>query len=83
LLHLLTPILAGFRSLHAAISLDSIVGNEALNLSRRDADIAVRATNRPPENLIGRRIAGIAWAKYGPAAAADSTHVSPTTAWVG
>ena len=38
--------------------------NQALNLSKRDADVAIRATERPPETLIGRRIAGIAWAVF-------------------
>jgi DNA-binding transcriptional LysR family regulator len=83
LMHLLTPILASFRTVHAAISLDIIIGNEALNLSRRDADIAVRATDRPPETLVGRRIAGIAWAKYGPAPAHSRSDGSATAAWVG
>jgi DNA-binding transcriptional LysR family regulator len=41
-----------------------VVGNEPLNLSKRDADIAVRATERPPESLIGRRLAGIRWAIF-------------------
>jgi len=83
LAHLLTPILAGFRTLHAGISLDIIVGNESLNLSRRDADIAIRATDRPPESLVGRCVAGIAWAKYGPAAATNGNDSSEPGVWVG
>jgi len=47
--------------------LDVVVSNQHLNLSKRDADVALRATDRPPDALIGRRIAGIAWAVYGPA----------------
>ena len=43
----------------------SCVGNQALNLSQRDADVAIRATERPPETLVGRRAARIAWALYG------------------
>ena len=44
-----------------------MVSNTMLNLSRRDADVAVRATYSPPETLSGRRVAKIAWAVFGPA----------------
>ena len=47
------------------IRLDLVVGNAALNLSRRDADVAIRATANPPENLVGRKVGKIAWAAYG------------------
>ena len=36
-----------------------------LNLSKRDADVAIRPAKDPPETLIGRRIAKIAFAIYG------------------
>ena len=45
--------------------LDVVLANQALNLSKRDADVAIRATDSPPENLVGRRVARIAWALYG------------------
>lgn len=61
----LNGILAAFCAAYPDIRLDIIVGNQALNLSRRDADIAIRATEQPPDTLIGRRLAGIAWAIYG------------------
>ncbi|WP_245215507.1 LysR family transcriptional regulator [Pararoseomonas baculiformis] len=62
---LLMPMLARFREANPAIRLDLVTGNAALNLSRRDADVAVRATDSPPETLVGRRAARIAWALYG------------------
>jgi DNA-binding transcriptional LysR family regulator len=64
---LLMPMLARFRQAHPEIRLDIVTGNPSLNLSRRDADIAVRATTTPPETLVGRRTARIAWALYGAA----------------
>lgn len=64
-IHLLTPIFAQFRTLHPAVQIDLVIGNSALNLARGESDIAVRATNDPPENLVGRRVATIAWAPYG------------------
>ncbi len=67
LLHLLTEVLVDFRKAYPEIVLDIVVSNTMLNLSRRDADVAVRATYLPPETLSGRRIAKVAWAVYGPA----------------
>lgn len=65
LVHMLTPVFAGFRRQYPQIRLDIVLANQPLNLSRRDADIAIRATDNPPETLVGRRIAAIAWAVYG------------------
>lgn len=64
-LHLLTPILRRFKALHPAIRIELVISNGSLNLARGETDIALRATNRPPENLVGRKIAYIAWAPYG------------------
>ncbi|MDX3809708.1 LysR family transcriptional regulator [Bosea thiooxidans] len=64
-LHLLLPIFAGFREAHPSIRLDVVIGNQALNLSKRDADVAIRASDMPGETLVGRRIATLAWAIYG------------------
>ncbi|MBD3847947.1 DNA-binding transcriptional LysR family regulator [Bosea sp. OAE752] len=64
-LNLLLPIFAGFRRAHPAIRLDVVIGNQALNLSKRDADVAIRASDTPGETLVGRRIATLAWAIYG------------------
>ena len=65
LVHLMTDVFATFRKAYPEIVLDVVVSNQALNLSKRDADVAVRATDRPPEALIGRRAASIAWAVFG------------------
>src|SRR5947199_434234 len=65
LIYLMTQVFADFRRAYPEISLDVVVANQALNLSKRDADVAVRATDRPPEALIGRRAASIAWAVFG------------------
>ncbi len=76
LVYLLSPILAGFRRAYPEIVLDVVVSNEALNLSKRDADVALRATDKPPDALIGRRVAGIAWAAYG-RAETETTRFDP------
>ena len=65
LVELLTPLFAAFMKQCPDIKLDVLLGNQALNLSKRDADVAIRATDKPPENLVGRRVARIGWALYG------------------
>ena len=64
-MHLLIPIFQAFRQEHPTIRLDIVIANQALNLSKRDADIAIRASDSPPETLVGRRLATLAWAVYG------------------
>ena len=66
LLHLLNDVLIGFRHAYPEIMLDIVVSNQRLNLSKRDADVAVRATYQPPDTLAGRGVARIAWAVFGP-----------------
>lgn len=65
LVHLLTPLFVKFRRQCRDVRLDIVLANQELNLSKRDADVAIRATDHPPENLVGRRAAKIAWALYG------------------
>jgi DNA-binding transcriptional LysR family regulator len=65
LIHLLTPLFARFCAQCPDVRLDIVVANQSLNLSKRDADVAIRATDDPPETLVGRRAATIAWAIYG------------------
>jgi DNA-binding transcriptional LysR family regulator len=60
----LVPLLARFRARHPEIVLDVTVAGALSNLSRRDADIALRAGGEPPEALIGRKLARIAVAIY-------------------
>ncbi len=64
-LSVLLPIFAAFRALHPLIRLDVVIGNQTLNLSKRDADVAIRASDSPGETLVGRRLATLNWAIYG------------------
>ncbi len=52
------------RASHPAIKIDVAISNAMTNLTRRDADIALRPTPEPPETLVGRRVAEIAHALY-------------------
>jgi len=61
---LLMPYLAEFHARHPAVQLQIVINNSFLNLTQREADVAVRGSNRPPENLIGRRAGVIETALY-------------------
>ena len=62
---LLPDHLARFRAAYPGIEVEVVVGNEALNLSRRETDIALRIGNTPPETLVGRRVGQLEFAAYG------------------
>jgi DNA-binding transcriptional LysR family regulator len=82
---LLPPILARFRAVNPGVQLDLIVAAQTLNLSRRDADVAIRTTNEPPESLVGRRICVVRWAVYcSPGLAAEfGARVVAAAPWIG
>ncbi len=61
---LLPDHLRRFRATHPGIEVEIVVGNEALNLSRRETDIALRIGNSPPETLVGRRVGQLEFAIY-------------------
>jgi len=64
---LVAPALQGLRKKHPLLGFELYTGNELANLSRRDADIAVRATKKPPPHLIGKCLGRIRVALYGAA----------------
>ncbi len=83
---LLAPILLGFREQCPDIRVEVLVENRDLNLSRRDADVALRAAREPPETLVGRRVAAIGWAAFAPRALAAADGRFPDLAdapWIG
>ena len=41
---------------HPQLRLELAASNELANLTRRDADLALRATRKPPEHLVGRHL---------------------------
>jgi DNA-binding transcriptional LysR family regulator len=62
---ILPEILAEFRVAHPGIGIEVAISNVMLNLTKREADIAIRPAKDAPETLVGRRIAKIAFAIYG------------------
>jgi DNA-binding transcriptional LysR family regulator len=61
---ILPEILAKFHTAHPGICIEVALSNVMLNLTKRDADVAIRPANDPPETLVGRRVAKIAFAIY-------------------
>lgn len=59
LVGLVAPALKALQAQHPHLRYDLRVSNELASLTRRDADIAVRATHRPPQHLVGKRIGSI------------------------
>ena len=74
---LATP-LATFKQEQPGITLDVTTSNVFANLSKRDADVAIRPAIDPPEFLMGRRISSVAFAVY-----AASTLDDGAERWIG
>ena len=82
---LVAPALASLRTQHPLLSFELHTGNELASLTRRDADIAVRATRRPPAHLVGRKVGMIRVALFAAAGSAIATQDeagAATVAWI-
>ena len=58
------PALLALKKTHPLLNFELHTGNELASLTRRDADVAVRATKRPPQHLVGRNVGSIRVALY-------------------
>jgi DNA-binding transcriptional LysR family regulator len=65
---LLTPGFAAFMDAYPEIDLEIAASNQMFDLTRREADVAIRPVPDPPEHLVGREVASIGFAVYIPAA---------------
>jgi DNA-binding transcriptional LysR family regulator len=61
---LVVPGLAELAAKHPAIEVEVVVSTRTLNLSRREADIALRMVRPEQPNLVARRAGGVAFALY-------------------
>lgn len=56
---LVLPSLPDLARQHPSLQLELLSTNELVSLTRRDADLALRATPKPPEHLVGRHLGTI------------------------
>lgn len=61
----LPPLIAEFIGLYPGIKIELLASGDDFNLSRLEADIAIRSTSSPPEHLIGRKLFTMSWNLYG------------------
>jgi DNA-binding transcriptional LysR family regulator len=60
----LMPEFATYAKEHPALQLELLAAGRVLDLDRGEADLAIRVTNQPPEQLIGRGLGGYRLAAY-------------------
>lgn len=75
--HRLTPIFLAFQSKFPDVDLRLISDTRLLDVGQRAADVAIRPTNHPPEQLIGRKLVPIAYAPYAHADYLKDLHELP------
>jgi DNA-binding transcriptional LysR family regulator len=83
---LLLPLFVEFQAMHPRVRLELTTGSTFLNLTQREADVAVRGSNKPPENLVGRRVGVIQTALYASRAylkTLKARHTASDYRWVG
>lgn len=69
---ILMPMFAAFSKAHPQIDLHIMVSSDTVNLTNREADVAIRLSNSPPEILIGKRVVTVASTVYGSSEYLDS-----------
>lgn len=57
-------LVARFLAMHPEVRIDVVPGHGALDLNRREAEVAIRATRSPPETAYGRKICPFRFALY-------------------
>lgn len=73
--------LAKLRAGHPGIAVEVDISPNTVSLARHEADIALRVSAGPPENLVGRRIATLVHAVY--AAETPATPDLAVSDWIG
>ncbi len=60
----LPGIIASLAVKHPQLRIEVMISNESFNITKHDADIAIRFGTRPPETLVGHRVAAVKHAVY-------------------
>lgn len=83
--HLLMPHLAEFSLLYPDINLEVSTTYDALDMSKREADVALRCTKKSPEHLVGKRVATLYMAAYASKSYLNSNQLGmdSSACWIG
>ena len=73
----IVPHLATFTEKHPHITVEVALTNHRLNLTRREADVAIRPIDGPPEQLVGKRLSGIEFCLYATPEYLEGSHNLP------
>ncbi len=91
LLAMVTTLLPPFRAQHPGISFELVVSNGFADMSRYEAEVAIRPTRSPPETLVGQRAGTFGYGIYAAASDAeglpwivldDSLSAIPSSRWL-
>ena len=85
LMSTVAPHLATFAEKHPHITVELALTNHPFNLTRREADVAIRPIDGPPEQLVGKRLSDIEFCLYATPEYLDGSHNLPFTqhCWLG
>ena len=61
---ILMPMFAGFSRTYPDVTLHVMVSNRDVSLTQREADVAIRLSNTPPETLIDKRVVTVSSTIY-------------------
>lgn len=89
----LPGLLAAFRLRHPEVVIELVGSVAALDLARREADVAVRATRKPPDTSLGRKVCDFRFAVFAargylegsvgvPLAEHDWSFITGTAGWL-
>jgi DNA-binding transcriptional LysR family regulator len=81
---LLPKAILALNKLFPSLKTESVIDNRLLDLSRLEADIAIRPTRKPPDGLVGKDLGAIATAVYGLRANSQPQHAKKmqTRRWI-
>lgn len=87
--HLLPGVLAQFASAFPDVTIELVASREHANLTRREADVAIRVADQVPDWLVGRKLADLQFKIYGlrqgrsGTRLADVEQLAARKAWIG
>jgi DNA-binding transcriptional LysR family regulator len=79
---LVLPLLPGLAMAHPQLRVEVRTGNELVSLTRRDADLALRATRKPPEHVVGRHLGTMRFVVVAAAKRGRGAPALPDAAWI-